>query len=689
MGMLHFLNTAVLGALLGVGLPFLIHLLARQKLQRIEFSSTVFLKRMQKQKMRQVKLRQLLLLVLRCLAIFLLVVAFARPTFRVEKGAGSGQARSSLVLIVDRSMSMGSEKRFLEAQKKAESILNLVRSEDEAALVWTVPSENAKPAFTHDRAILNQAVEGQKVSWERAVVPKCVAEADALLARSHNIHREIYIVSDLQSTGFSVPADSSGILSWEGKLFILPISVELRNVALINGGVENQILQPGAPVGVFAEIKNFGKTIAENVLARLSINGDAVAQRVLTVEPGATQRVSFRVNPKARGWIGGAITINTDDRTQDNTWFFTFRMPSRYTILLVGKTTEDVRSMGLALNSLQEGGSVFLVNQAIYGDNWISNMEKADVLFFSNYPAFRLDEADRLKTFVESGKGVFFFMGSDVDLRQFDSFLSRLGHVSLGNIVGSGGEGGGHLSFGSFDLGHPLFKDVFEKGKENIRSPQFFRAVETIGGNPRTIVSFGNRMPFLVEMDAGKGKVLLATSGLQDDWSDLAFSTIFAPMVVRSASYLANPHFSERAGRTVGESISLAVDGGDKSNSYSVETPRGDRIRILPEIRDGKIYAQLGRTEIPGIYRFYSQDTLLGMEAVNIDPRESDVRFLSEEELRARFPKAQLKMVPSEEKVESVVSRARYGREVWREAILLAVLVLIVEMLLARERKSA
>ena len=98
--MLSFVNTAVLLGLLGIGLPILIHLFARQKLRRIEFSSTAFLKAIQNQTMRRMKLRQILLLVLRCLAVCLLVVAFARPTLKMGGSLAQGRAKSSVVLII-------------------------------------------------------------------------------------------------------------------------------------------------------------------------------------------------------------------------------------------------------------------------------------------------------------------------------------------------------------------------------------------------------------------------------------------------------------------------------------------------------------------------------------------------------------------------------------------------------------
>ena len=68
--MLSFLNTVVLFGLIGIGLPVLIHLFARQKIRKILFSATSFIKQVHTARLKRIRLRQLLLLILRCLAIF-------------------------------------------------------------------------------------------------------------------------------------------------------------------------------------------------------------------------------------------------------------------------------------------------------------------------------------------------------------------------------------------------------------------------------------------------------------------------------------------------------------------------------------------------------------------------------------------------------------------------------------------
>jgi len=288
------------------------------------------------------------------------------------------------------------------------------------------------------------------------------------------------------------------------------------------------------------------------------------------------------------------------------------------------------------------------------------------------------------------GGGVFFLMGNDVDLRNVNEyFCNPLLGVSLGNIVSSEIEKNAYLTFGSVNFNHPIFEGVFEKGKKNIRSPHFFKIVEIAGKIPHQIISLRNGKPFLVEKSTGKGKVFLSTSGIEERWSDLAFSTIFVPIITRSIIYLSSSLPMNTKNVTVGDKIILSRNVGNLSAKYHVEKPTGENIFILPEVKEEKVKLILPRAEIPGIYRFYSGKVLIGIRAANIDPGESDFRFITKREIEKNFSKNHVKVVEENESLKSIVSRARWGRELWREALLLSLIVLVLEMVIAKEwRKS-
>lgn len=87
---MNFLNSTILAGLVAAFAPLIIHLLNRQKVRTVQFSSLRFLRDLQKTKMRRLKLRQALLLIIRTLIVVFLVLAFARPTIKGDAFSALG-----------------------------------------------------------------------------------------------------------------------------------------------------------------------------------------------------------------------------------------------------------------------------------------------------------------------------------------------------------------------------------------------------------------------------------------------------------------------------------------------------------------------------------------------------------------------------------------------------------------------
>src|SRR5262245_51014554 len=90
-----FIHPLLLGGLLLLGLPIVIHLIMRQQPKHLLFPALRFLKLQQRTNQRKLRLRHLLLLLLRMLLIALMCLALARPRLfsdRLRNFLGSDQA---------------------------------------------------------------------------------------------------------------------------------------------------------------------------------------------------------------------------------------------------------------------------------------------------------------------------------------------------------------------------------------------------------------------------------------------------------------------------------------------------------------------------------------------------------------------------------------------------------------------
>src|SRR5215208_19956 len=113
-----FLNPFFLIGVLAAGIPVLVHLVRRTRAQKVFYPSLMFLRKIEQKTIRRRHLRNLLLLLLRCLALLLLALAFSRPYF-TKPSIQASTARANGVILLDASASMRYADLFERAKKAA------------------------------------------------------------------------------------------------------------------------------------------------------------------------------------------------------------------------------------------------------------------------------------------------------------------------------------------------------------------------------------------------------------------------------------------------------------------------------------------------------------------------------------------------------------------------------------------
>src|ERR1043165_6674896 len=116
---MNFLAPAFLAGLAAISVPVIIHLIHRERKTVVEFPSLMFLQRIPYRSVRRQKIRHLLLLILRCIAIAMLVAAFSRPFFARKQPLITSTGAREVIVLLDRSASMGYAGRWPKAQEAA------------------------------------------------------------------------------------------------------------------------------------------------------------------------------------------------------------------------------------------------------------------------------------------------------------------------------------------------------------------------------------------------------------------------------------------------------------------------------------------------------------------------------------------------------------------------------------------
>src|SRR5260370_3129190 len=122
-----FVHIYLLGGLLLVGVPILLHLIMRQKPKQLVFPAFRFLRQKLLVNRRKLRLQNLLLLLLRMLLIALLCLALARPSVHSGKIPFAPDQDLAAVFLFDTSPSMedsvGTQTRLEDAKGRTRELL--------------------------------------------------------------------------------------------------------------------------------------------------------------------------------------------------------------------------------------------------------------------------------------------------------------------------------------------------------------------------------------------------------------------------------------------------------------------------------------------------------------------------------------------------------------------------------------
>ncbi len=688
-----FLNPAYLFGLLAAGIPVIIHLLNLKKLKKIEFSTLIFLKELQKQKIRRIKMKQWLLLVLRMLIILFVVLAFSRPTVDTLSLSGfAPSAKSSGIFIIDNSYSMNAGNNrgtlFNQAKELASDIAGRLSEGDEAALILTAAPPGAEVKMTKDRTELLRQIKEAVISSYPANTAKAVLEAVKILENSSNLNKNIYLFTDYQKSG---GFDGSEILSFNGLntervtlvAFSLP-EVNSKNLYLAEPQFLNRIFDKNAQITVKVKAVNPGEEEITGRILSLFVNGERVAQKTVSVEAGSEQVTEFTFANRKTGFSDVQLKLDDDAIQEDNTAYLSFYTPEKIRIQIFSDKADNMKFVELAL-TLEGENSVFHVTRSGFnGGAALSEKTDAAILNAGNGSP----DLSSFREYLNNGGGILLIPDRDVTPENLKTAFRSLGLPEPLNFTGKR-EGDPVTGFGETDFSHPVFEGLFEKGsKKEIESPSFrgyFKISSLPGG--RRIISLRDNSVFLGEKSSGKGKILFMTAPVDPGFSDFVFKPAFVPVLYKSLFYIVDwqntdtifitGDFAEDLDRLTGTGSLRVIkpDGNDEYKEISGQMP-------------GNRYGPFTQT---GFYRFFEDKNLKSVFPVNIKASESHPETISYDAFRNFIAGAgfmgEIRKIDARGGVAGLLDELRFGTELWKLLLILALILMVTEMLVAGNSK--
>lgn len=686
-----FLNPTILLGLFAAAIPIIIHLLNLRKLKQVEFSSLNFLKELQKSKIRKIKIKQWLLLALRTFIIIFLIMAFARPTLEKSNIILTGSsAKSSSVFILDNSFSMSyvnNEGSNLNKSKKAaKEIIAKMQNGDEI-FILTI-SDSMK--FTNDLNSANKLVDDIKISQLSKPLNKIVDEAIKLLLNSKNINKHIFLFSDLQETTFDVKtSDSTRINSQENKInfYAFNMSVEdYQNYSVSKLNLESQIIEKNKPIKFSAVISNLSSLPVNDVNASLFINGERFAQKNISLKAFEETTINFETTLNKSGLMEASVILEDDKINYDNKVFTTFMIKDEINLLILYKNKNDIDYIESAFMSYSSSGKLKITNQQI--NNFVfSNLSLNDVIVMIGEP--QANQLNILKNYIQSGGNLIYFPGSKSSINEINNFYLQFGLYPSADLIEIEPNSLSFAEFSFIYFNHPIFADLFsQKNKKEINSPKFYKYVKTFESTSlKPIIKLNDNSVFLGETNFKKGRILLFNSAPNVSWTNFPLKGIFAPLLNKSVSYLSSSDNKKKEYFT-GEQILLNLKDLLLPNIKAV-LPEGIYNINLTESQLKNNY-NFNISDKAGIYKFYSNDKLMDFSSVNVNPIESNLKPIEENVfesyLKQNFNNSYFILNTSDDFL-TIINQARFGSELWKLFLIIALLLALIEMFIARNTK--
>ncbi len=680
---------------LAITLPVVFHLVRRSSREKVVFSSLMFLKPTPPRMTRRNRLENIFLLLLRCLAICILALGFARPFFQKPMAATpSASSGAQIVILLDTSASMKREGVWAEALAKAETALKKTTAADQVAMltfddqVRTVVSFEQWAAMNiSDRA--DRAAQRlteikptlRSTHLGNALIAAADTIADAEKREPHVGPRRIVLITDLQEGS---RLDGLQGHEWPRGLEVVIEPVKARrptNAGLqwVMDAEDSARAATDAPVRI--RVNNSGNAKSEQFQIRWAgvAGGDSLDAYV---PPGQSRIVPA---PKLSAGVSGErITLSGDDDDFDNVAYVVQPKAEEINVLFLGADTEDDSAqlyyyLKRAFQDTRRQAVRLVADHVRRRTPAQTNAPPPDLDGYRLVIISRTLSEERggeVRQFLTNGGTALLVMNDP----QTAKTLGQL--IGAPDVRATEATVANYAMFSQMDFTHPLFAPFADPRFGDFTKIRFWKhrklPPDQLPG-ARILAHFDDNDPAILEVPAGRGRIFVFTFSWQPADSQLALSSKFVPLLyslLDQVGGISAQLAQFRVGDTVDLSSLATKNGG---STLSVRKPDGAQIQLAA----GE--TRFAQTDQPGIY-----EVLLAAPvkfAVNLDPAESKTAPMPVDELeRLGLPMKSVAAAPAlvaakQETLHQAELEAR--QKLWRWLIVAALAVLLIETWLA------
>ena len=677
---MSFLTPLFLIGLAGLAIPVLIHLIQKERKNVVHFPSLMFLRRIPYESVQRRRIRHWLLLLMRLAALALVVLAFARPFIRrTDASAAGASGAREVVILIDRSYSMGYGDRWSRALSAARDAVNGLAGSDRGSIVFFAAGADVAVRSTADKGRLLAVLTGAEPSAGATHYGPALKLAGSILSESALPRRETVLVTDFQRSG------------WQGAEGLrLPDGATLKPVDLGSGDTINAAVTPVAlersmfsnqeRVSVTAGVLNHGGKALDAVDVALEVDGRPIQTKRLRVEGNGSASTTFDPLTVATANMRASIRIGRDALERDNVFHFVLSPARPIRVLLVQRPgARDVNLYLTRALSVGDSPRFDLVPRdpdAVSSDD----LQSAGIVILNDVTVTAAT-AERLGRFVQRGGGLLFVAGQRGAWPQ--EHAAMLPAVVSDAVDRSRGQ---PARLVALEYGHAIFDPFRAPRSGDFSTARFYGyRAGTKAPDAAILARFDDGAPALVEKKMGAGRVLVWMSSLDLVWNDLAVKPVFLPFVHQMARHLGG-YRDAAPWLTVGDVLdpASAENTTKPPADRAIVSPSGQRLALDSEGPDVVELAEQGFYEIRGMAAGAVPSAIV---ASNVDLRESDPSAIPAADVVAAATgraggssSSQAELVPSDAAQEA-------AQRVWWYLLFAGLVLLSAETLLSNRVK--
>ncbi len=664
-----FANPLFLWGLLALAIPVAVHLFQFRRYKKVYFSNVDRLSELRSESRRQSELRRWLVLLMRCLAIIFLVLAFAQPTLP-GKGQSLHSGATVISVYLDNSFSMensSSDGNQLEmAKEKAREIVSAYRQGDRYQLLSNTMSGDEFRWLSREEFL--DAVDALSIAPASRRISEVVTRQRDFMCQSGAANRHAYLVSDFQRSAANLAALPSDSL-------IHFTFVPLEGVATDNIYIDTLRLNApayfvGGSVTVEAAVYNGGSVDVEKIPIRLIVNGRERALATLDIPAGSSAKAVMRFTIDSAGWLDGRVELTDYPITFDDHYYFTLLAGSRINVLQVdgGAPNENLQKL------FSDDSSVMYRQGPLPSD-----LSDFNFIVLNEPRELSSGHVQALSVWVEQGGSLLLIPPADGKTESLNTLLSLVQAPRLDRWVKQ------PVKASMIDIHCSLYRGVFNGSSDEMEMPlvQGHYSTNSQGAVRQNIITLADGTSLLSLTPYGDGRLYLVTTPLTVEWTDFVSQALFVPTLYNMALY-SRPQLD--VAHVLGDDNPIFLQGSyNPSGTPQALIEPHSRFSILPDIRrqgNRNILLPHGELNADGIYFLGDNEHL----AFNYSRQESQLDFLSRSEIEDLLAGRQgYTLVRNAAKPLDQEIRSREGgTSLWRWCLLIALAALLTETILLR-----